>query len=102
MSDYVVDVSLFCSNSYVINTCIRTYKRSTNQIQLPIHIYIHTYIITCYFQATVVEILTLHKVNYDFFVRDLEELERRENFHLLSDCKLFKSWSKVTQDCIHS
>eukprot|EP01035_Chromulina_nebulosa_P023769 gene23769-30828_t len=45
--------------------------------------------------ATVVEILTLHKVNYDFFVRDLEELERRENFHLLSDCKLFKTWSKT-------
>lgn len=41
-----------------------------------------------------VEVLSLHKNDYDYFVRDLQELERRENFTILSNCTLFKSWPK--------
>jgi len=41
-----------------------------------------------------VEVLSLHKNDYDYFVRDLQELEKRENFTILSNCALFKSWPK--------
>lgn len=44
--------------------------------------------------VTKVEVLSLHKMDYDYFVRDLQEVEKRENFNLLSQCKLFKSWAK--------
>ncbi len=44
--------------------------------------------------ASKVEVLSLHKQNYDYFVRDIQEAEKRENFHILTDCKLFKSWPK--------
>lgn len=44
--------------------------------------------------VTKVEVLSLHKNNYDIFVRDIQELERRENFQILSSCQLFKTWSK--------
>ena len=47
-------------------------------------------------QETTVELLTLHKTNFDFFVRDLQAIERRENLHLLTECTLFKSWSKAS------
>lgn len=43
---------------------------------------------------TRVEVLSLHKDDYDYFVRDLQEMERRENFQILSQCKLFKAWPK--------
>lgn len=43
---------------------------------------------------TRVEVLSLHKQNYDIFVRDIIEIERRENFQLLANCTLFKSWPK--------
>jgi CRP-like cAMP-binding protein len=43
---------------------------------------------------TVVEVLCLHKDNYDIFVRDIQEIERRENFQLLVNCSLFKTWPK--------
>lgn len=45
--------------------------------------------------VTKVEVLSLHKINYDFFVRDIQEAEKRENFQILSNCKLFKSWPKA-------
>lgn len=44
--------------------------------------------------TTKVEVLSLHKHDYDYFVRDLQEMERRENFQILSQCTLFKSWPK--------
>ena len=37
---------------------------------------------------THVEVLSLHKLNYDHFVKDIQSAERRENFYLLRDCKL--------------
>eukprot|EP01033_Poteriospumella_lacustris_P001057 gene1057-765_t len=43
---------------------------------------------------TRVEVLSLHKQNYDIFVRDILEMERRENFQLLANCTLFKNWAK--------
>lgn len=43
---------------------------------------------------TRVEVLSLRKLEYDYFVRDLQEMEKRENFMILSQCKLFKSWPK--------
>eukprot|EP00597_Dinobryon_sp_UTEXLB2267_P018414 CAMPEP_0201112042 /NCGR_PEP_ID=MMETSP0812-20130820/76991_1 /ASSEMBLY_ACC=CAM_ASM_000668 /TAXON_ID=98059 /ORGANISM="Dinobryon sp., Strain UTEXLB2267" /LENGTH=546 /DNA_ID=CAMNT_0047375263 /DNA_START=69 /DNA_END=1706 /DNA_ORIENTATION=- len=45
--------------------------------------------------TTEVELLSLHKSNFDFFVRDLQDVERRENFHLMAGCKLFQSWPKT-------
>jgi hypothetical protein len=44
--------------------------------------------------ATKVEVLSLRKLEYDYFVRDLQEMEKRENFMILSQCKLFRSWPK--------
>lgn len=44
--------------------------------------------------ATRVEVLSLRKLEYDYFVRDLQEMEKRENFMILSQCKLFRSWPK--------
>jgi CRP-like cAMP-binding protein len=43
---------------------------------------------------TRVEVLSLRKLEYDYFVRDLQEMEKRENFMILSQCKLFRSWPK--------
>lgn len=43
---------------------------------------------------TRVEVLSLRKLEYDYFVRDMQEMQRRENFTILSQCKLFKSWPK--------
>jgi hypothetical protein len=44
--------------------------------------------------ASKVEVLSLHKQNYEYFVRDIQEAEKRENFQILTQCKLFKSWPK--------
>jgi len=41
-----------------------------------------------------VECVRLHKSNYDYFVRDIQEQEKRENFQLLLKCPLFKTWPK--------
>ena len=38
---------------------------------------------------TPVEVLRLHKVDYDHFVRDIQHAERREHYHLLRECHLF-------------
>lgn len=43
---------------------------------------------------TKVEVLTLHKSDYDTFVKDIQSLERRENFSLLRSCPLFESWPR--------
>lgn len=45
--------------------------------------------------VTEVEVLSLHKVDYDHFVRDIQQAERRENYHLLRECKLFEKWSRL-------
>jgi len=44
--------------------------------------------------ATKVECVRLHKTNFDFYIRDIQEQEKRENFKVLSDCLLFKTWAK--------
>ncbi len=44
--------------------------------------------------VTKVEVVSLHKQNYEYFVREIQEGEKRENFQILSQCKLFKSWPK--------
>ncbi len=49
---------------------------------------------------TKLEVLSLHKNDYDYFVRDIQETERRENFQILSNCNLFKSWPKGKIDKI--
>ena len=44
---------------------------------------------------TRVEILQLHKVDYDHFVKDFQVAERRENFQVLKNCALFSNWTKA-------
>ena len=44
---------------------------------------------------TRVEVLQLHKLDYDVFVKDIQQAERRENFHLLRECPLFKEWARA-------
>ncbi len=41
-----------------------------------------------------VQTLSLHKSDYDMFVRDIQLNERRENFYLFRRCPLFKKWSR--------
>ena len=50
---------------------------------------------------TKVEILQLHKVDYDHFVKDIQLVERRENLHVLRSCRLFENWprTKVQKMC---
>lgn len=42
-----------------------------------------------------VEVLTLHKLDYDTFVKDIQQAERRENFNLLKSCPLFENWARA-------
>jgi len=42
-----------------------------------------------------VELLRLHKGDYDYFVKDIQLAERRENLHVLKSCPIFKSWSRM-------
>ena len=44
---------------------------------------------------TAVEVLSLHKLDYDHFIKDIQAAERRENFYLLRDCSLFASWPRA-------
>ena len=51
-----------------------------------------------------VEVLSLHKSDYDHFIKDIQSAERRENFYLLRDCRLFANWprakiEKMTNSC---
>ena len=43
---------------------------------------------------TKVEIISLHKLDYDRFVKDIHAAEKRENFQICRDCKLFASWNR--------
>ena len=45
-----------------------------------------------------VETLSLHKSDYDHFIRDIQMAEKRENYFLLKDCKLFSSWARTKID----
>lgn len=47
------------------------------------------------------EVLSLHKLDYDHFVKDIQQAERREHFFLLRECSLFLKWnrSKVDKLC---
>jgi len=40
------------------------------------------------------DVLCLHKLDYDTFVRDIQLNEKRENFITLKECKLFCDWSR--------
>ncbi len=40
------------------------------------------------------DVLCLHKLDYDTFVRDIQLNEKRENFITLKECKLFSDWSR--------
>ena len=44
---------------------------------------------------THLEALQLHKVDYDRFVKDIQDAERRENFYVLKNCMLFRNWTKA-------
>jgi len=44
---------------------------------------------------TPVEVISLHKLDYDHFIKDIQTAERRENFYLLRDCSLFLSWPRA-------
>jgi hypothetical protein len=44
---------------------------------------------------TKVEALSLHKADYDHFVKDIQMAEQRENFRLLRECKLFFKWPRA-------
>jgi len=44
--------------------------------------------------TTKVEVLCLHKLDYDHFVKDIQQMERREHFFQLRECKLFASWTR--------
>mmetsp|Transcript_15434 Transcript_15434/g.29053 ORF Transcript_15434/g.29053 Transcript_15434/m.29053 type:complete len:848 (-) Transcript_15434:296-2839(-) len=50
---------------------------------------------------TELELLRLHKVDYDHFVKDIQLAERRENLLVLRDCKIFDNWprSKIQKMC---
>lgn len=47
------------------------------------------------------EVLSLHKLDYDHFVKDIQLAERREHFFLLRECSLFAKWtrSKIDKLC---
>ena len=45
-----------------------------------------------------VECLSLHKMDYDHFLKDIQQAEKRENFYLLRDCKLFEGWPRAKID----
>lgn len=47
------------------------------------------------------EVLSLHKLDYDHFVKDIQLAERREHFFLLRECPLFMKWtrSKIDKLC---
>lgn len=49
-----------------------------------------------------VECLSLHKADYDHFLKDIQQAERRENFYLLRDCKLFEGWPRAKIDKLGS
>ena len=44
---------------------------------------------------TKVEVLSLHKLDYDHFIKDIQAAERRENFNTLRDCTLFAAWPRA-------
>ena len=44
---------------------------------------------------TKVEVLSLHKLDYDHFIKDIQAAERRENFNMLRDCSLFAAWPRA-------
>jgi CRP-like cAMP-binding protein len=46
--------------------------------------------------VTKVEVMSLRRKDYDYFVREMKIVERRENSHLLRlECRLFEKWSRA-------
>ena len=48
--------------------------------------------------VTRTDLLSLHKNDYEFFVRDLQAAERKEMNQVLISCTLFQSWPKAKID----
>lgn len=44
------------------------------------------------------EVLSLHKLDYDHFVKDIQLAERREHFFLMRECSLFAKWTRTKVD----
>jgi len=44
---------------------------------------------------TKVQTLSLHKSDYDLFVKDIQQIERRENFQVFRRCPLFYGWPRA-------
>lgn len=44
------------------------------------------------------EVLSLHKLDYDHFIKDIQQAERREHFHLVRECPLFAKWTRSKID----
>jgi len=42
-----------------------------------------------------VQTLSLHKSDYDMFVKDIQQVERRENFYHFKRCVLFSKWTRA-------
>lgn len=51
---------------------------------------------------TRVEVLSLHKSDYDHFLKDIQNAEKRENFYLLRDSQLFEGWPRAKIDKLSS
>jgi CRP-like cAMP-binding protein len=51
---------------------------------------------------TRVECLSLHKSDYDHFLKDIQATEKRENFYLLRDCLMFDGWPRAKIDKLSS
>lgn len=49
-----------------------------------------------------VEVLSLHKSDYDHFLKDIQNAEKRENFYLLRDSQLFEGWPRAKIDKLSS
>ena len=55
--------------------------------------------------ATKVETISLHKLDYDRFIKDIQASEKREDFHVFRECKLFRTWNRARIEkyqCVHS
>lgn len=44
------------------------------------------------------EVICMHKLDYDRFIKDVQTTEKREEFLLFRDCKLFRTWNRAMID----
>ena len=48
--------------------------------------------------TTAVEVLSIHKVDYDHFNKEIWQHERRETLAILKDCPLFQAWTRTKHE----